>query len=52
VLVSKFSLCSHLLWGIWALVQARFSDIDFDYLGFHQQRMNAYFGRRDKHLEM
>jgi ethanolamine kinase len=51
-LVNKFSVCSNLLWGIWALVQARFSDIDFDYLGFHRQRMNAYFERRDEFFEM
>ena len=23
---------SHLMWGLWALVQARYSSIDFDYL--------------------
>jgi ethanolamine kinase len=33
VLVNKFALASHFLWGNWALVQAEHSTIDFDYLG-------------------
>jgi ethanolamine kinase len=33
VKVNKFALAAHLFWGLWALVQARHSDIDFDFLG-------------------
>ncbi|RZC36210.1 ethanolamine kinase 2, partial [Asbolus verrucosus] len=33
VQVSKFTLVSHLFWGIWALIQAEHSYIDFDFLG-------------------
>lgn len=29
---NKFALASHLFWGIWALVQAHYSKIDFDFL--------------------
>ncbi|KAG8226117.1 hypothetical protein J437_LFUL006747 [Ladona fulva] len=31
--VNKFSLASNLFWGIWALIQAEHSTIDFDFLG-------------------
>ncbi|XP_046862582.1 probable ethanolamine kinase isoform X2 [Xenia sp. Carnegie-2017] len=30
--VNKFSVVSHLLWGVWGLLQANFSTIDFDFL--------------------
>lgn len=32
VQVNKFALASHLLWTIWALIQAEHSTIDFDYV--------------------
>lgn len=32
--VNKFVLLSHLFWGLWALIQAEHSYIDFDFLGF------------------
>ncbi|KAJ8396692.1 hypothetical protein AAFF_G00015300 [Aldrovandia affinis] len=32
VKVCKFSLVSHFSWGLWALLQARYSTIDFDFL--------------------
>ena len=41
-LVQQFVLCSHLLWGSWALVQAKHSSIDFDFMGFSQQRFREY----------
>lgn len=31
--VNKFSLASHFFWGIWSLIQAEHSLIDFDFLG-------------------
>lgn len=31
--VNQFVLVSHLFWGIWSLIQAEHSYIDFDYLG-------------------
>ena len=34
-----FSLASHLYWGIWALIQAKYSAIDFDYLAYHGLRL-------------
>lgn len=32
VQVNKFSLLSNFFWGVWALVQAAHSTIDFDFL--------------------
>lgn len=29
-----FSLASHMYWGTWAILQARYSPIAFDYLGY------------------
>lgn len=29
---TKFVLMAHMIWAIWALIQAEHSDIDFDYL--------------------
>ncbi|XP_072418387.1 ethanolamine kinase 1 isoform X1 [Chiloscyllium punctatum] len=31
--VNVFALASHFFWGLWALIQARYSTIDFDFLG-------------------
>lgn len=33
VQTNQFALASHLFWGVWALIQAEHSYIDFDYLG-------------------
>ena len=32
--VTKFKLAAHFYWGLWALIQANLSDIDFDYMGY------------------
>ena len=40
---SAFSLASHIYWGVWALTQARYSPIDFDYLGYSKMRWNRYY---------
>ncbi|XP_047320699.1 probable ethanolamine kinase, partial [Impatiens glandulifera] len=37
-----FRLASHLYWALWALIQARMSPIDFDYLGYFFLRYNEY----------
>ncbi|OXB74535.1 UNVERIFIED_CONTAM: hypothetical protein H355_011498 [Colinus virginianus] len=33
VQVNQFALASHFFWGLWALIQAKYSTIDFDFLG-------------------
>uniref|UniRef100_UPI00358E21DA ethanolamine kinase 1-like isoform X2 n=1 Tax=Myxine glutinosa TaxID=7769 RepID=UPI00358E21DA len=42
VQVSKFSLVSNFFWGLWALIQAKFSNIEFDFLGYAIIRLNQY----------
>ena len=42
VLVDKFSPLSNLLWGIWSLIQSKYSDIEFDYINYAMQRLNQY----------
>uniref|UniRef100_A0A671QVN8 ethanolamine kinase n=1 Tax=Sinocyclocheilus anshuiensis TaxID=1608454 RepID=A0A671QVN8_9TELE len=34
VQVNRFALASHFFWGLWALIQAQYSTIDFDFLGY------------------
>lgn len=36
---NAFSLASHFLWAIWAIIQARYSTIDFDYFGYFEVRV-------------
>ncbi|KAK7896151.1 hypothetical protein WMY93_021476 [Mugilogobius chulae] len=43
VQVNKFALASHYFWGLWALIQAKVSTIDFDFLGYAVLRFNQYF---------
>jgi hypothetical protein len=41
-----FALASHIYWGVWAIVQARYSPIDFDYMGYHELRFGEYRRRK------
>lgn len=43
VQVNQFALASHFFWGFWALIQAKYSSIDFDFLGYAVLRFNQYF---------
>ncbi|KAK6472066.1 ethanolamine kinase 1-like [Huso huso] len=43
VQINKFALASHFFWGFWALIQAKYSTIDFDFLGYAVLRFNQYF---------
>nr|CAB3243896.1 ethanolamine kinase 1 [Phallusia mammillata] len=49
---NKFSLAAHLLWGIWGLLQARFSQIDFDFAGYSKLRLNEYYKRKEEFLAL
>ncbi|KAL0273305.1 UNVERIFIED_CONTAM: hypothetical protein PYX00_006006 [Menopon gallinae] len=44
--VQKFTLASHFLWGIWALIQTEYSAIDFDFLNYAFIRFKEYFARK------
>jgi ethanolamine kinase len=41
-LVVQFTPLTHLLWGIWSLVQSKYSDIEFDYIDYAKQRLEQY----------
>ena len=40
--IARYVLASDLWWGLWALVQARESAIDFDFAGYAARRLAAY----------
>merc|ERR1711973_1052222 len=42
VMVSKFMLCAHLQWSIWAVIQAENSTLDFDFADYAIQRIGEY----------
>ncbi|ORY42783.1 choline/ethanolamine kinase [Rhizoclosmatium globosum] len=50
--VNKYALAAHLYWGIWALVQAEISDLDFDYAGYAKLRIDEYFRRKTGFLAL
>ncbi|KAJ3094636.1 hypothetical protein HDU97_007740 [Phlyctochytrium planicorne] len=50
--VNKYALAAHMFWGIWALVQSKISDLDFDYAGYAQLRFGEYSRRRDAFLAL
>ncbi|XP_052199245.1 probable ethanolamine kinase [Diospyros lotus] len=39
---NSYRLASHLYWALWALIQAKMSPIDFDYLSYFFLRYNEY----------
>nr|XP_056702820.1 choline/ethanolamine kinase [Euleptes europaea] len=41
--ISRFTLASHFLWGLWSILQAKISTIEFGYLEYAQCRFEAYF---------
>ena len=47
--IGRFALASHLWWGLWAALQAKYSPIDFDYAGYCENRLAAF--RKFRELE-
>ncbi|XP_017694326.1 PREDICTED: choline/ethanolamine kinase-like [Lepidothrix coronata] len=39
----RFALASHFFWGLWSILQAKISTIQFGYLDYAQSRFQAYF---------
>ncbi|XP_058382207.1 choline kinase alpha isoform X4 [Diceros bicornis minor] len=46
--VNRFALASHFLWGLWSIVQAKISSIEFGYMDYAQARFDAYFDQKRK----
>ncbi|KAF7729432.1 hypothetical protein EC973_004411 [Apophysomyces ossiformis] len=49
--VDNFSLASHFYWGLWAMIQAKVSDIDFDYMEYAVLRFDEYERRKKQVLK-
>uniref|UniRef100_A0A493T3X6 ethanolamine kinase n=1 Tax=Anas platyrhynchos platyrhynchos TaxID=8840 RepID=A0A493T3X6_ANAPP len=41
--INRFALASHFFWGLWSILQAKISTIEFGYLDYAQSRFEAYF---------
>ncbi|XP_036390692.1 choline kinase alpha [Megalops cyprinoides] len=46
--VNRFALASHFFWGLWSIVQARISTIEFGYMEYAVARFEAYFEQKKK----
>ncbi|KAJ7956668.1 Choline/Ethanolamine kinase [Quillaja saponaria] len=49
---NMYVLAAHLYWAFWALIQAKMSPIDFDYLGYFFMRYNEYKRQKEKCFSM
>uniref|UniRef100_A0A8C3G887 ethanolamine kinase n=1 Tax=Cyclopterus lumpus TaxID=8103 RepID=A0A8C3G887_CYCLU len=50
VQVCKFSLASNFFWGLWGILQSRFSSIDFDFLRYAAARLSYYFEKKEEYF--
>lgn len=46
-----FSLLSHITWGCWAIVQAKYSAIEFDYLAYCIGRFEEYHRQKSVRVQ-
>ncbi|XP_040827061.1 choline kinase alpha isoform X2 [Ochotona curzoniae] len=46
--INRFALASHFFWGLWSIVQAKISSIEFGYMEYAQARFDAYFDQKRK----
>ncbi|KAK6320221.1 choline kinase alpha isoform X1 [Coregonus clupeaformis] len=44
--VNRFALASHFFWGLWSMIQARISTIEFGYMEYAMARFDAYFEQK------
>lgn len=47
---NAFALASHQYWGVWAVLQAAVSPIDFDYMKYVDLRWSEYHRRKQEFL--
>ncbi|XP_070829092.1 choline/ethanolamine kinase [Chaetodon trifascialis] len=43
---NRYALASHFLWGLWSIIQAKISKIEFGYMDYSQCRFDAYFKQK------
>ncbi|XP_060625663.1 choline kinase alpha [Anolis sagrei] len=46
--VNRFALASHFFWGLWSIIQAKISSIEFGYMDYALARFDAYFDQKKK----
>ncbi|XP_026562448.1 choline kinase alpha [Pseudonaja textilis] len=46
--VNRFALASHFFWGLWSIIQAKISSIEFGYMDYALSRFDAYFEQKRK----
>ena len=49
--VNAFAVMAHAFWGTWALIQARHSPIDFDFLTYSKDRFGGYRTHRERFID-
>lgn len=52
VQVNKFTLASHMMWGIWAIIQSAHSALDFDFLNYAYGRISEYHKNKQRLLSL
>uniref|UniRef100_A0A8C9V7L8 Ethanolamine kinase n=2 Tax=Scleropages formosus TaxID=113540 RepID=A0A8C9V7L8_SCLFO len=43
---NRFALASHFFWGLWSIIQAKISTIEFGYMDYAHSRFDAYFKQK------
>ncbi|XP_035521667.1 choline/ethanolamine kinase [Morone saxatilis] len=43
---NRYALASHFLWGLWSVIQAKISKIEFGYMDYAQCRFDAYYKQK------
>ncbi|KQK09486.1 probable choline kinase 2 [Brachypodium distachyon] len=44
--IDKYTLASHLVWGLWGIISDHVNDIDFDYKEYARQRFEQYWQKK------
>lgn len=48
--VEKYTVASHLLWGLWGIISEHVNEIDFDYMEYARQRFQQYWLKKSEVL--
>ncbi|XP_042458424.1 probable choline kinase 2 [Zingiber officinale] len=51
LLVEKYALASHLIWGLWGIISEKVNDIDFDYMDYARQRFHQFWSRKSATMD-
>ncbi|RLN22467.1 putative choline kinase 2 isoform X2 [Panicum miliaceum] len=49
--IEKYTLASHLVWGLWGIISDHVNDIDFDYKEYARQRFEQYWQKKPANLQ-